>query len=764
MKTTTLLLGFLAAALLSCQSTPKIPENNNNFLGILEIGFGSENGVSSVSFRPSRIGSRALVNEAQLLFTTNAYATAVETSTGKRYLSAQVSVRNLTGANLANLTLVAYRKTGNIANTALKSVTDFGGIGTTSVRTPRVANINTYAQNVRPSQAMSGNGTVAVVAGQEDLALFTEYDLNAMTSAAGSALASGEYLLPYGFTVRDLAAPTANTQRTITANNSADTGTVTLAMAVDGSNEPTVPTAYRFSYTALVFENPTPRTRVAASLEEKTSTAVATRLNNLGGSSSIEGNTIYSSSQNQLSAYNVRHAAFWNNACQVRIAGSSAAPEAFLESTAPSIASSTPDLCFGGSGFQTIQPGQTATSTDIARLSDGRMATVGQYDPGATIGSFVGLYLPDGTGQTITPRLSNAMSTTLGSTFYTSIAVDSQDRIIRAGYSLALTGETNLVIGRSLPDANLSNDTSFSSNETFNTSIFSAPGSEHVINDIALQPDGKIVAVGRIKNGTAGNNDVLVVRYNTNGTLDTTFNTTGYVIDDVDGGGLDNQALAVAIDAAGKIILVGRHDTGIFLAMRFNSNGTRDTSFNSIGHRFLGISGTVGGDAATSLAFQGTKILVGGFTNPSTVQTSLAVVRFNNDGTLDTTFGTGGELIYTPVGTPRARAYKILVQSDQKFILTGTYSGPATSESAFVARYLVNGAPDNGFNTTSHTRLYRFETSSPFRTGVNAAFMTEAANSGKLLLAGFFMDSNIVTNRRGMLAQINLGVIIPSGI
>ena len=426
------------------------------------------------------------------------------------------------------------------------------------------------------------------------------FDLNALTDAAGTALSSGEYLLPYGFTVRNLATPNASTQRNIPANLNADTGTVTLAMGVDGSNEPALASAYRFSFTALVFENPNPRLRVSASLEELTSTAVETRQNDLGGLNVNEIATVYSSIQNELArAYNPRPGEYYYNACRVRIAGTSAVPQAFLESTAPSIASSTPDLCFAAAGVQRVSTGDQSTSTDLARLSDGRIATVGQYDPsGASSGSFVGLYFPDGTPRIRLPRVSNAMLITLGNTYYTSIAVDSQDRIIRAGYSVALTGETNLVIGRSLPDTNLSNDTTFSSTETRNTQIYSTTGSEHVINDIALQTDGKIVAVGRVKNGTAGNNDVVVLRYNTDGTLDTTFNTTGYRIDDVDGTGSDNQAMAVAIDATGKIVLVGRHDTGTFLIMRLNSNGTRDTSFFSSGARFYGISGTIGDDVA----------------------------------------------------------------------------------------------------------------------------------------------------------------------
>ncbi len=756
MKKTMILFGLVAATFMSCQNAPKLESNTGQrLLGTLEVSFGAENGKAKAMFTPSKIAGQALVNEAQLLFTAGTYSAATQTTPSRKFLNAQFSVRNLTGASLSNLTLVAYRKNGNIGNTALKNVTDFGGITTTSSKL-RVATVASYAQTVRPSQTMSGNGTVAVVAGQEDLALFTEYDLSAMTTTAGTALASGEYLLPYGFTVRDSVAPTAATQRTITANNSTDTGTATLAMAVDGSNEPGVPTAYRFSYTALVFENPTPVTQVSASLEEKSSTAVVSRRSGLAPAEAV---TLYSSGQNELADYGIHAAGQFANACQVRIAGTAAVPEAYLESIAPSVNSSDLSNCFGGGGVHTVFPAQRAVNTDVGLLSDGRIATVGTYydDTNLTTGSYVATFLPDGSRQIL--RFSNAMATTLGSTHYTSLAIDSQNRIIRAGYSVTLAGVTQLVIGRSLINATLGNDTTFSSVETFNTQIYSATGSEHVINDIALQTDGKIVAVGRVKNGTAGHNDVLLIRYNTDGTLDTTFNTTGYRIDDVDGGSLDNQALSLLIDPSGNIVVAGKHNNpGVFLLMRFTSTGARDQTFNGIGHKLQGISGSTD-DTATSVTLQGTKILFSGNFTPSLTQTGFALVRINNDGSLDTTFATGGELTYSNTNPPRVRASKIIVQPNNRILIAGTSFSGSTIERTFIARYLDTGAPDNSFfSNTIHIRFYTLTAGSiPLDTEVTSALLLGTPSNGKLLVSGSFNDSNILGNRRGMLAQFNLG-------
>jgi hypothetical protein len=137
----------------------------------------------------------------------------------------------------------------------------------------------------------------------------------------------------------------------------------------------------------------------------------------------------------------------------------------------------------------------------------------------------------------------------------------------------------------------------------------------------------------------------------------------------------------------------------------------------------------------------------------------VAAVRFNADGTLDSTFGTLGELIFAPAGFSRARANKVLMQADGKFILTGTYTATGGVLSAFVARYLTNGALDNNFNGTSHVRVYTFNTTTTYETASNSALIIPSETDAKLVIAGLFGNNVAVANRRGMLAQINLGAV-----
>src|SRR2546430_2519420 len=163
---------------------------------------------------------------------------------------------------------------------------------------------------------------------------------------------------------------------------------------------------------------------------------------------------------------------------------------------------------------------------------------------------------------------------------------------------------------------------------------------------MAIQPDGKIIVVG--EGTTGGHWDSAVVRYNPNGSLDTTFNGSGKVLTPV------GRASSVAIQADGKIIAAGGNQTGGsqngFTLVRYNSDGSLDTSFNG-----TGVAVTPVGDAgsgASDLAIQpdGKIVVVGsGLAAQGTFFFgAFAVVRYNPDGSLDTSFGSTGKILIPP--------------------------------------------------------------------------------------------------------------------
>lgn len=121
---------------------------------------------------------------------------------------------------------------------------------------------------------------------------------------------------------------------------------------------------------------------------------------------------------------------------------------------------------------------------------------------------------------------------------------------------------------------------------------------------IAIQTDGKIVVVGSVfTNGAIA--DFALARYNTNGTLDTTFSTDGKQTTDFSSGG-DDRARAVAIQSDGKIVVAGNVRVGEdpdFAVARYNSDGTLDMTFSGDGRQTTGFfSGSR--DEAQAIAIQ----------------------------------------------------------------------------------------------------------------------------------------------------------------
>jgi uncharacterized delta-60 repeat protein len=197
--------------------------------------------------------------------------------------------------------------------------------------------------------------------------------------------------------------------------------------------------------------------------------------------------------------------------------------------------------------------------------------------------------------------------------------------------------QSDFAIVRDLPNGTL--DTSFGTSGTGKvlTPIGSATPDEAYA--VAVQTDGKIVAAGFTTN--AGNRDFAVVRYLSNGTLDPTFGTGGKVITPVGTG--DDLAEAVVVQPDGKIIVAGS-STFVFALVRYNADGSLDTGFGTGGKTLFSVS--TSGGLAHSVALQADgAILVGGSSVVNVGQSGLdkfTLVRFAPNGTVDNTFGTGG--------------------------------------------------------------------------------------------------------------------------
>jgi uncharacterized delta-60 repeat protein len=235
-------------------------------------------------------------------------------------------------------------------------------------------------------------------------------------------------------------------------------------------------------------------------------------------------------------------------------------------------------------------------------------------------------------------------------------------------------------------------------------------GNDDIATGVVLQPDGKIVVGGYAQPVALGYHQFAVVRYNSNGTLDTTFNaggaTPGINLTTLIAG-LDATANGIALQSDGKIVLAGRTiDGGAHTeigVVRYNANGTLDTaSFGGgtgIVTTVIGAGGALN-DTGTSVALQSDgKIVVGGYSAPGGGGNHVfAVVRYTTTGALDTaTFGNGLGYVTTRIGggITDNQPFAIVVQSDQKIVIGGFAA--LAPNTITLARYTTAGVLDISF-------------------------------------------------------------------
>ena len=239
---------------------------------------------------------------------------------------------------------------------------------------------------------------------------------------------------------------------------------------------------------------------------------------------------------------------------------------------------------------------------------------------------------------------------------------------------------------------------------------------DDVANAIARTPDGKIVVVGNHE--ANGSNDIVILRYNRDGSLDKTFgadggndNTPDGVVDYSLGAG-DDIAKAVAVQPDNRIVVTGYHVDGrsknVFV-MRVNRDGTLDKHFGADGGNdgtpdgVVNVSLGEGDDIARGIALQPNgKIVVVGDTEKDG-SSNIFVARFNRNGTPDTTFGADGGDDGTPdgfvsldLGKGDDRANGVALQADGKIVVAGSHH-EGGSDNIIVARFLHNGKLDGRF-------------------------------------------------------------------
>jgi uncharacterized delta-60 repeat protein len=268
-----------------------------------------------------------------------------------------------------------------------------------------------------------------------------------------------------------------------------------------------------------------------------------------------------------------------------------------------------------------------------------------------------------------------------------SVAIQDDGKIVVAG-ATDDGDNSDFAVVRYDPDGCL--DTSFGSGGRVVTDI---GGGDDEAHSIAIQSDGKILVAGNVYN--SGNWDFGLVLYNTDGSLDTGFGVEGRVITDI--GGSYNFAYSIAMQADGKIVVVGAAANGPdtdFAVVRYNGDGSLDTGFGIDGMVTTDVGGSY--DTAYSVAIQtdGKIVVAGNAHNGSNFDFGL--VRYNSDGSLDTGFDGDGK-ITTSIGTSADEAYSVAIQDDGKIVVAGVANNGSNNDFA-LARYNIDGSLDSGFD------------------------------------------------------------------
>jgi uncharacterized delta-60 repeat protein len=249
-------------------------------------------------------------------------------------------------------------------------------------------------------------------------------------------------------------------------------------------------------------------------------------------------------------------------------------------------------------------------------------------------------------------------------------------------------------------------DSSFGTGGKVVTSINSGADKAYAV---ALQTDGKIIVAGMTTNAATGK-DFACLRYNSDGTLDGTFGTSGIVTNDGQIGS-DDVVYSIAIQADGKIILAGFSDDGTnknAALIRLNTNGTLDTSFGTSGKVFTDfITGRADEVKTVKIHSLTGNIIVGGTSALTSTNSQAIIARYTSAGLLDTTFNTTGKVLLdddSGSGTYYNVIEDLAVKSNGKISAVGwiNQQGLQWSANYYGCRINSNGSMDTSFSTNGY--------------------------------------------------------------
>ncbi len=379
-----------------------------------------------------------------------------------------------------------------------------------------------------------------------------------------------------------------------------------------------------------------------------------------------------------------------------------------------------------GAAITSIFASDNASATAIQ--PDGKIVVVGISTEGSAAAATVYRYNTDGTLDT-TFDSDGIVTTTIdvSSSQFQDVAIQPDGKIIAVGAAIPMNANMYYAVARYNPNGSL--DTTFGTGGIVRTDFDS---STEFANTVALASDGKIIV-----SGTTDNNSFGVARYNPNGSLDTTFDGDGKAI-------VPNVFLGASdmtLQPDGKIVAIARWSATVFL--RFNTNGSLDTTFDGDGRLDLSAS-TINAGNAIAVQADG-KIIGGGNVSGFQGAADFCLVRLNPNGTLDTTFDGDGAAV-ADIGLAAFSTAllsdvltDIVIQPNGKIVAVGNTLGNNVLGTSIrhisIARFNTNGSLDTTFGrggVNDSSVLF------PYRDAYNESNGVAIAPDGKVIVVGNF--------------------------
>ena len=315
------------------------------------------------------------------------------------------------------------------------------------------------------------------------------------------------------------------------------------------------------------------------------------------------------------------------------------------------------------------------------------------------------------------------------STYFNALAMQSNGKIYAVGAKEGAFFETNgIFISKYNTDGSL--DTSYN-----NLGINGLPGTKEIgyganyefCHTAVLQPDNKLIVAG------SSNGSFSISRLLENGDYDTDFSGDGKMIYSF-GAGIGSKINKILLQTDGKILGIGQAYNGVdydFGIARFNTDGSLDTTFATSGKAIVSI-GPANDFGKDAILQPDGKIVICGYSNNSSGD-SFSIIRLNADGTLDTSFATNGKIYFNIPSKLNCVAEAIAIQTDGKILIAGHADGDFA-----ILRYNTNGILDNTFGSSGYS-------TTDFGNSQDKVYAISIRPDGRIILAGNSYDPLIST-------------------